>query len=240
MLKKIMMVVVAMIVAIATIVGVSEVKISNNETIIAAEEQLTILESTNEKDIAHELVIDNLSFMLNGMTKDKAMELGLEDNEVVMLSKDSDITYSDIAIISFNNNNMLIYNTKSMLNNDINNITNSIVTMTILLVIMSVFAIAIVATIVIDHIEDAKHAKKMAELRAKRERKAEIKTILVEAEAVLAEACELEANIVDNDIYVNIMDHIDLIHYMKIVYHTTDSEDIQKLKNAMNKIIANI
>lgn len=236
MLNKIKITIVLVLIAVTAVIGISTVAIENNGSIAEAKEQLAILDSVNEKDINHELVIDNLSFMLNGVTRDKAMELGLKDKEVVILSKDSDTTYSDIAVISFNDNNMLIYNTESMLNNSINSIKDSIVTMTILLVIMLVFAIVIVSSIVSDHIEDAKHAKEMAELRAKRERKA----ILEEAEAVLAEAVLVEANIVDNNLYVNIVDHMELIHYMKIVYHTTDSDDIQDLKDIMKKIISNI
>lgn len=159
MLNKIKMMVLVVIVAVTAVIGISTVAIESNGTIAEAEEQLAILDSVNEKDINHKLVIDNLSFMLNGVTRDKAMELGLKDKEVVILSKDSDTTYNNIAIISFNDNNMLVYNTESMLNNSINSIKDSIVTMTILLVIMLVFTIVIVSSIVSDHIEDAKIAK---------------------------------------------------------------------------------
>jgi hypothetical protein len=155
MLNKIKTIIILVLVAVTAVIGISTVAIESNGTIAEAEEQLAILDSTNKKDINHELVIDNLSFMLNGVTRDKAMELGLKDKEVVILSKDSDTTYSDIAVISFNDNNMLIYNTESMLNNSINSIKDSIVTMTILLVIMLVFAIVIVS----DHIEDVRIAK---------------------------------------------------------------------------------
>ena len=159
MLNKIKMMVLVVIVAVTAVIGISTVAIESNGTIAEAEEQLAILDSTNKKDINHELVIDNLSFMLNGVTRDKAMELGLKDKEVVILSKDSDTTYSDIAVIRFNDNNMLVYNTESILNNSINSIKDSIVTMTILLVIMLVFTIVIVSSIVSDHIEDVRIAK---------------------------------------------------------------------------------
>ncbi len=159
MLNKIKTIIILVLVAVTAVIGISTVAIENNDTIAELNAQLVILESTNKKDINHELVIDNLSFMLNGVTRDKAMELGLKDKEVVILSKDSDTTYSDIAVISFNDNNMLVYNTENMLNNSINSIKDSIVTMTILLVIMLVFTIVIVSSIISDHIEDAKIAK---------------------------------------------------------------------------------
>lgn len=158
MLNKIKTIIILVLVAVTAVIGISTVAIESNGTIAEAEEQLAILDSVNEKDINHKLVIDNLSFMLNGVTKAKAMELGLKDKEVVTLSKDSDATYNNIAIISFDNN-MLVYNTESMLNNSINSIKDSIVTMTILLVIMLVFTIVIVSSIVSDHIEDTKIAK---------------------------------------------------------------------------------
>lgn len=155
---KIKITIVLVLVAITAVIGISTAAIENNGSIAEAKEQLVILDSVNEKDINHELVIDNLSFMLNGVTRSKAMELGLKDKEVVTLSKDSDTAYSDTAIISFDNN-MLVYNTESMLNNSINSIKDSIVTMTILLIIMLVFTIVIVSSIVSDHIEDTKIAK---------------------------------------------------------------------------------
>lgn len=158
MLNKIKITIVLVLVAVTAVIGISTVAIENNGSIAEAKEQLVVLDSVNEKDINHELVIDNLSFMLNGVTRSKAMELGLKDKEVVTLSKDSDTAYSDTAIISFDNN-MLVYNTESMLNNSINSIKDSIVTMTILLVIMLVFTIVIVSSIVSDHIEDARIAK---------------------------------------------------------------------------------
>lgn len=239
MLNKIKMMVLVVLVAIATlgtttlaVVGVSEVIIDNNEEVKKARTQITLIDSA--KETKHEVDVYNLGYMINSYDESEAREAGLTTNEVVTVVKDD---IKEKAVVDFSNH-LLVLNTKDDLSNKISSISSGIYATTMgVACIALVIAMASIASIV-EHIENIRTKKAIAIAEARR---AEVReAILAEAEEVLAEACELEANIVDNDIYVNIMDHIDLIHYMKIVYHTTDSEDIQKLKNAMNKIIANI
>ena len=198
---------------------ISELVIDNNEEVKEARTQIALIDSA--KETKHEVDVYNLGYMINSYDESEAREAGLAIDEVVTIVKDD---IKEKAVVDFSND-LLVLNTKDDLSNKISSISSGIYVTT-----MGIACITLVIVIasIVEHIESIRYKKAIAITEAK------------EAEAVLVEASELEANIVDNGIYVNIVDHIDLIHYMKIVYHTTDSEDIQKLKNAMNKIIANI
>lgn len=236
MLNKIKMIVLVILVAIATlgtaVIGtavVATIAINNNNDITEAKEQIELIDST--KETKHEVDIYNLGYMVNGYSKEEALEAGLTKNEVVSIAKDD---IKEKVVIDFSND-LLVLNTKDDLINKIDSISSGIYATTMgIACIALVIVIASIASI-IEHIDNIRYKKEMSAI--KDERKAEIEAVLVEAEVVLAEASELEANIVDNNLYVDILKHMELIHYMKIVCHTTNSEDIQNLRNAMDNIV---
>lgn len=236
MLNKIKMMVLVVIVAIATLgtatlgtAVIATIAINNNNDITEAKEQIELIDST--KETKHEVDVYNLGYMINGYSKQEVLEAGLTKNEVVTIVKDN---VKEKAVVSFSND-LLVLNTKDDLNNKISSISSGIyaTTMGIACVVLTI-VIAVIASI-IEHIDNMKHKKEMSIIKNKRI--AELETVLVEAEAVLVEASELEANIVDNNIYVDILKHMELIHYMKIVCHTTSKKDILDLRNAMDNIV---
>ena len=117
-MKIMLLVVLVIVIDTISMVSIISVAASRNDDILEAKEQIAVIEATDVKDIKHELVKDNLSFMLNGCSEETAKENGLTENEVVRLVKEDDNSYSDIAIVTFEEGK-LIYNTVDTLNTSI-------------------------------------------------------------------------------------------------------------------------
>ena len=238
MLNKIKMVLVVVLVALAdlvSVIGISSIVANSNIELAEAKAELAILEEANKDDIEFKLTIDNLSFMLNGMTEKDAKEAGLKNNMVVALSKQSDNSYSDIAIVTFNKNDMLTYSTISMLNNKIDSIYNNILTIVILVIaIISIIIITIVFAIA-DYIDNKKTDKEISEIKAIRENKA-----ITKAPIVVREATELIANIEDNDFVIYNKNMGLLYEAIEEVKNNASSRSVLNLECTMQMIANSI
>lgn len=238
MLNKIKMVLVVVLVALAdlvSVIGISSIVANSNIELAEVKAELAILEEANKDDIEFKLTIDNLSFMLNGMTEKDAREAGLKNNMVVALSKQSDNSYSDIAIVTFNKNDMLTYSTISMLNNKIDSIYNNILTIVILVTaIISIIIITIVFAIA-DYIDNKKTDKSLSEIKAIRESKA-----ITKAPTVVREAAELIANIEDNDFVIYNKNMGLLYEAIEEVKNNASSRSVLNLECTMQMIASSI
>lgn len=238
MLNKIKMVLVVVLVALAdlvSVIGISSIVANSNIELAEAKAELAILEEANKDDIEFKLTIDNLSFMLNGMTEKDAKEAGLKNNMVVALSKQSDNSYSDIAIVTFNKNDMLTYSTIGMLNNKIDSIYNNILTIVILVIaIISIIIITIVFAIA-DYIDNKKTDKEISEIKAIRENKA-----ITKAPIVVREATELIANIEDNDFVIYNKNMGLLYEAIEEVKNNASSRSVLNLECTMQMIANSI
>lgn len=238
MLNKIKMVLVVVLVALAdlvSVIGISSIVANSNIELAEVKAELAILEEANKDDIEFKLTIDNLSFMLNGMTEKDAREAGLKNNMVVALSKQSDNSYSDIAIVTFNKNDMLTYSTISMLNNKIDSIYNNILTIVILVTaIISIIIITIVFAIA-DYIDNKKTDKSLSEIKAIRESKA-----ITKAPTVVREAAELIANIEDNDFVIYNKNMGLLYEAIEEVKNNASSRSVLNLECTMQMIANSI
>lgn len=238
MLNKIKMVLVVVLVVLAdlvSVIGISSIVANSNIELAEVKAELAILEEANKDDIEFKLTIDNLSFMLNGMTEKDAREAGLKNNMVVALSKQSDNSYSDIAIVTFNKNDMLTYSTISMLNNKIDSIYNNILTIVILVTtIVSVIIITIVFAIA-DYIDNKKTDKEISEIKAIRENKA-----ITKAPIVVREATELIANIEDNDFVIYNKNMGLLYEAIEEVKNNASSRSVLNLECTMQMIANSI
>lgn len=238
MLNKIKMVLVVVLVVLAdlvSVIGISSIVANSNIELAEVKAELAILEEANKDDIEFKLTIDNLSFMLNGMTEKDAREAGLKNNMVVALSKQSDNSYSDIAIVTFNKNDMLTYSTISMLNNKIDSIYNNILTIVILATaIVSIIIITIVFAIA-DYIDNKKTDKEISEIKAIRENKA-----ITKAPIVVREATELIANIEDNDFVIYNKNMGLLYEAIEEVKNNASSRSVLNLECTMQMIANSI
>ena len=238
MLNKIKMVLVVVLVVLAdlvSVIGISSIVANSNIELAEVKAELAILEEANKDDIEFKLTIDNLSFMLNGMTEKDAREAGLKNNMVVALSKQSDNSYSDIAIVTFNKNDMLTYSTISMLNNKIDSIYNNILTIVILATaIVSIIIITIVFAIA-DYIDNKKTDKEISEIKAIRENKA-----ISKAPIVVREATELIANIEDNDFVIYNKNMGLLYEAIEEVKNNASSRSVLNLECTMQMIANSI
>ena len=238
MLNKIKMVLVVVLVVLAdlvSVIGISSIVANSNIELAEVKAELAILEEANKDDIEFKLTIDNLSFMLNGMTEKDAREAGLKNNMVVALSKQSDNSYSDIAIVTFNKNDMLTYSTISMLNNKIDSIYNNILTIVILATaIVSIIIITIVFAIA-DYIDNKKTDKEISEIKAIRENKA-----ITKAPIVVSEATELIANIEDNDFVIYNKNMGLLYEAIEEVKNNASSRSVLNLECTMQMIANSI
>ena len=238
MLNKIKMVLVVVLVVLAdlvSVIGISSIVDNSNIELAEVKAELAILEEANKDDIEFKLTIDNLSFMLNGMTEKDAREAGLKNNMVVALSKQSDNSYSDIAIVTFNKNDMLTYSTISMLNNKIDSIYNNILTIVILATaIVSIIIITIVFAIA-DYIDNKKTDKEISEIKAIRENKA-----ITKAPIVVREATELIANIEDNDFVIYNKNMGLLYEAIEEVKNNASSRSVLNLECTMQMIANSI
>lgn len=238
MLNKIKMVLVVVLVVLAdlvSVIGISSIVANSNIELAEVKAELAILEEANKDDIEFKLTIDNLSFMLNGMTEKDAREAGLKNNMVVALSKQSDNSYSDIAIVTFNKNDMLTYSTISMLNNKIDSIYNNILSIVILATaIVSIIIITIVFAIA-DYIDNKKTDKEISEIKAIRENKA-----ITKAPIVVREATELIANIEDNDFVIYNKNMGLLYEAIEEVKNNASSRSVLNLECTMQMIANSI
>ena len=235
MLNKIKTMVLVATLAIATlaVVGISKVVvIDNNKEIREAKTQIALIDSA--KETKHEVDVYNLGYMINSYDESEAREAGLTIDEVVTIVKDD---IKEKAVVDFSNH-LLVLNTKDDLSNKISSISSGIYATTMGIACIALVIIVTSIASIVEHIESIRCKKAIAIAKAKETEARE--AVLAEAKAVLAEASELEANIVDNGLHVDILKHMELIHYMKIVCHTTYKEDIQNLKNAMSSIMANM
>ncbi len=238
MLNKIKMVLVVVLVVLAdlvSVIGISSIVANSNIELAEVKAELAILEEANKDDIEFKLTIDNLNSMLNGMTEKDAREAGLKNNMVVALSKQSDNSYSDIAIVTFNKNDMLTYSTISMLNNKIDSIYNNILTIVILATaIVSIIIITIVFAIA-DYIDNKKTDKEISEIKAIRENKA-----ITKAPIVVREATELIANIEDNDFVIYNKNMGLLYEAIEEVKNNASSRSVLNLECTMQMIANSI
>lgn len=238
MLNKIKMVLVVVLVALAdlvSVIGISSIVANSNIELAEAKAELAILEEANKDDIEFKLTIDNLSFMLNGMTEKDAKEAGLKNNMVVALSKQSDNSYSDIAIVTFNKNDMLTYSTISMLNNKIDSIYNNILTIVILVTAIVSMVIITIVFAIADYIDNKKTDKEISEIKAIRESKA-----ITKAPTVVREATELIANIEDNDFVIYNKNMGLLYEAIEEVKNNASSRSVLNLECTMQMIANSI
>lgn len=237
MLNKIKMVLVVALVALAdlvSVIGISSIVANSNIELAEAKAELAILEEANKDDIEFKLTIDNLSFMLNGMTEKDAKEAGLKNNMVVALSKQSDNSYNDIAIVTFRDN-MLVYNTSDMLNSKIDSICNNILTIAMAVVAIANMLIIASIFVIIEYRDDKKTAREIAEIKAAREAKAK-----AEASVIVREAAELIANIEDCN-FVIYDRNMDLLYEaIEEVRNNASSRSVLDLKCMMTRIANSI
>ena len=151
-IKMLVLVVLVVLVDTVSMVSIISVAASRNDDILEAKEQIAVIESTDIKNIKHELVKDNLSFMLNGCDEEIAKENGLTDNEVVRLVKEDDNSYSDIAIVTFEDNK-LVYNTVDTLNTSIECSMMNISTITMGCVMVATALIIAAIAVIVEHLD---------------------------------------------------------------------------------------
>lgn len=151
-MKIMLLVVLVIVLDTVSMVSIISVAASKDNDILEAKEQIAVIEATDVKDIKHELVKDNLSFMLNGCNEEIAKENGLTDNEVVRLVKEDDNSYSDIAIVTFEDNK-LVYNTVDTLNTSIECSMMNISTITISCVIVATALIIAAIAVIVEHLD---------------------------------------------------------------------------------------
>lgn len=151
-IKMLVLVVLVVLVDTVSMVSIISVAASRNDDILEAKEQIAVIESTDIKNIKHELVKDNLSFMLNGCDEEIAKENGLTDNEVVRLVKEDDNSYSDIAIVTFEDNK-LVYNTVDTLNTSIECSMMNISTITMGCVMVATALIIAAIAAIVEHLD---------------------------------------------------------------------------------------
>lgn len=151
-MKIMLLVVLVIVLDTVSMVSIISVAASKDNDILEAKEQIAVIEATDVKDIKHELVKDNLSFMFNGCNEEIAKENGLTDNEVVRLVKEDDNSYSDIAIVTFEDNK-LVYNTVDTLNTSIECSMMNISTITIGCVIVATALIIAAIAVIVEHLD---------------------------------------------------------------------------------------
>lgn len=236
MLNKIKMVLVVLVALadLVSVIGISSIVANSNIELAEAKAELVILEEANKDDIEFKLTIDNLSFMLNGMTEKDAKEAGLKNNMVVALSKQSDNSYNDIAIVTFRDN-MLVYNTSDMLNSKIDSICNNILTIAMAVVAIANMLIIASIFVIIEYRDDKKTAREIAEIKAAREAKAK-----AEASVIVREAAELIASIEDCN-FVIYDRNMDLLYEaIEEVRNNASSRSVLDLKCMMTRIANSI
>ena len=151
-MKIMLLVVLVIVLDTVSMVSIINVAASRNDDILEAKEQIAIIEATDVKDIKHELVKDNLAFMLSGCCEETARENGLTDNEVVRLVKEDDNSYSDIAIVTFEDNK-LVYNTVDTLNTSIECSMMNISTITMGCVMVATALIIAAIAVIVEHLD---------------------------------------------------------------------------------------
>lgn len=196
-------VIILVLVVFGATFSTAHIAVENNETIASMEAELALIEAGG----CAEVIIDgdNLSFLM-GLDKEEAEGCGLYDGEFVYISHNN--AFSCYAILHFDNNDLLTYNTLLSLENDIDIAIGGIYTAA--LVIAAAIMLASLPLVfhffgnaIVEAEAEAELAKANAEARASMQKKAVLEAALeAEAEAIIAEAVEALAHIEDNDLVV--------------------------------------
>lgn len=213
--------------------------VENSSEIAALEAELALIKAEGETEAEVIIDGDNLKFMM-GLDKEEAENHNLYDGEFVYISHECS-AFSCYAVLHFDDNNLLTYNTLLSLESDIrvekSGIYTTFTTIAAAIMLASITVLGLFMESILDFIEskDKKEiAKKEAEAReaARRTREEAEKA---EAEAIIAEAVETLANIKDNGLVV--FGKFSLEFSLERCCNYVSRDNINNLKEALDNLV---